>query len=338
MRLVLVAVPATALLAALALAPLDGPSKPVATAASGQVLAPLSRQAAWLNLDAPRPRFLTRFADPTHVTNVTAVPGVRYALLSVSSPYSSAADVGDDLYRLDTDSGDVVPLLKRSGPHESLTAPAWWRDGSGVVFERDNLQLTLPAYPGEVTPRYQSRVESLGADGSSRMQLVDTGRMPAPAPDDASIAVVQTSSQGTQLALWSRSTQSTTQLVPPGQFLDIAYPRFSPDGRSLAFLVPEEFIGSSPQPDAPCGRWLVSPCVALAHGLPWNLWVVNVDGTNLHELAEVESDDGAVAWSPDGTSLLVYGGSGGYLVDTATGDYDLISYLSGYGAIAWLPD
>lgn len=59
---------------------------------------------------------------------------------------------------------------------------------------------------------------------------------------------------------------------------------------------------------------------------------------NLHELAEVESDDGSVAWSPDDASLSVYGGSGGYLVDSATGEYDLITYLSGYGAIAWLPE
>jgi Tol biopolymer transport system component len=309
----------------------------VATAVSGKVLAPLSRQAAWLNPEAPQPRFLTHFADPVDVTNVTAVQGLSYALMSVSSPYSSAGNVGDDLYRLDMDSGDAVPLLKRSGPRESLTAPAWWPDGSGAVFERDNLDVRLPAYPGEVTPRYESRVESLTVDGSSYTPLVDAGRMPAPAPDDTSIAVVQTNSQGTQLALWSHTTQSTTLLVPPGQFVDIGYPRFSPDGRQLAFLVPEEFIGSAHQAVAACGIWL-SACVALAHGLPWNLWVVNTDGTNLHEIAAVESDDGSVAWSPDDTSLLVYGGSGGYVVDAATGDYDLISYLSGYGAIAWLPD
>jgi hypothetical protein len=65
---------------------------------------------------------------------------------------------------------------------------------------------------------------------------------------------------------------------------------------------------------------------------------VNPDGTGAHELAEVESDDGSVVWSPDGTELLVYGGSGGFLVDATTGEYQLLSYLSGYGSIAWLSD
>ena len=81
-----------------------------------------------------------------------------------------------------------------------------------------------------------------------------------------------------------------------------------------------------------------SACVALAHGLPWNLWLVNTDGTSARELAEVESDDGSVAWSPDGSALLVYGGSGAFVVDAATGDYQLLSYLTGYGSIAWLSD
>ena len=58
-----------------------------------------------------------------------------------------------------------------------------------------------------------------------------------------------------------------------------------------------------------------SACVALAHGLPWNLWLVNTDGTNAHELAGVESDDGSVAWSPDGSALFVYGGNGAFVVN-----------------------
>ncbi len=41
-------------------------------------------------------------------------------------------------------------------------------------------------------------------------------------------------------------------------------------------------------------------------------------------------------WSPDGLELLVYGGGGSYLVDAGTGTFQVLSYLVGYGSIAWL--
>lgn len=73
-------------------------------------------------------------------------------------------------------------------------------------------------------------------------------------------------------------------------------------------------------------------------GRPWNLLGGQCGRAGPRKLANVESIDGSIAWSPDGTTLLVYGGSGGYLLDATTRDYDMISYVSGYGAVAWLPD
>jgi Tol biopolymer transport system component len=195
----------------------------------------------------------------------------------------------------------------------------------------------LQSYPGESTPRYASRIESVAPDGSNRTVLIASGRMPAPAPDGASVAVVQTTSQGTGLTLWSRASGALQSLIPPGEFPDIAYPRFSPAGDQIAFMVPEPvFDRSQPSLDAACGLWHLGPCTASAHGLPWNLWLVRRDGSNAHELAQVEGDDASVAWSPDGSQLLVYGGGGAYLVDLDSGNFQVLSYLVGYGSIVWL--
>ena len=54
------------------------------------------------------------------------------------------------------------------------------------------------------------------------------------------------------------------------------------------------------------------------------------------QVQDVINDDPSVAWSPDGTQLLEYGGWGSYLVDVASGQSSLLSYLPGYGAVAWL--
>jgi Tol biopolymer transport system component len=77
---------------------------------------------------------------------------------------------------------------------------------------------------------------------------------------------------------------------------------------------------------------------AMAHGFPWEVWLVQADGTGLRQISDILDDDPSVAWSPDGARLLVYGGWGSYLVDVASGDTSSLPYLVGYGSIAWLPD
>jgi hypothetical protein len=42
--------------------------------------------------------------------------------------------------------------------------------------------------------------------------------------------------------------------------------------------------------------------------------------------------------SPDGSMLLVYGGSGTSLVDASTGEIQLLPYLAGYGSVAWMSE
>ena len=77
----------------------------------------------------------------------------------------------------------------------------------------------------------------------------------------------------------------------------------------------------------------------LAHGAPWDVWTVNADGSApAARLAAVGADDGTVAWSPDGTRLFVYGGTGSSIVDAASGEVTPLRFLSGYGATSWVAD
>jgi Tol biopolymer transport system component len=123
-------------------------------------------------------------------------------------------------------------------------------------------------------------------------------------------------------------------LVPSSRFTNLAYPRYSPEGDRIAFMAPGAFIAQS--------GWVASvlfaPSIAYAHGTPWDLWMVDVDGSNLRQVAELGADDASLSWSPDGRHILVYGGSGSALVDSATGQTDPLSYLAGYGSAAWVSE
>lgn len=83
-------------------------------ALGGRILAPASGQAAWLDLDAPRPRPVTQLDAPAYVTDVSAVPGASAAALAVSSPFGGQGLTGTDLLVLDLSAGSLSPLVQRT--------------------------------------------------------------------------------------------------------------------------------------------------------------------------------------------------------------------------------
>ncbi len=135
------------------------------------------------------------------------------------------------------------------------------------------------------------------------------------------------------MLVWSQADGEIQTLVPEGRCADVAYPRFSPGSDQVAFMAPQSGIGSSVP--SLLGRWF-TPAVAYAHGIPWDAWVVNVDGSNLHRAGETAADEPSESWSPDGASLFVYSGTGSFVVDAHTGGLAPLPFVQGYGPTVWL--
>ena len=82
----------------------------------------------------------------------------------------------------------------------------------------------------------------------------------------------------------------------------------------------------------------LGPTVAAAHGLPWDLWEIRLDGSGLRRLTNLAEDDPSLAWSPDGRWLAFQGGSGVYIVDVATTTLYQLSEAVGFGGMDWAAD
>lgn len=328
---------ALAVAATVAAAPSPSPALGQQTAISG-ILAVAGRQVVWLNLEAPRHRPVSRLAGGANALELTAQADASHAVVAVGSEYAGGGARGADLLNLDLNSGDTSPLLQRGDARESLDSPTWWPDGATLLFERQDLSGQPVGAPGQEVPRYPSRIERVLYDGSGRGILLDEGRQPSASPDGSRLVYARTRNTGAALLIWSELDGSIQTLIPEGRFADVAYPQFSPRGDQVAFVAPQSgaAIGQADERWLPALDALFGPAVAYAHGIPWDPWVVNADGSGLRRAAETGADEPSVGWSPDQTELFVYSGTGSFVIDASTGGSTPLSFVQGYGPVVWL--
>jgi WD40-like Beta Propeller Repeat len=319
--------------ATLGIVPEFGLAQPQPQPNSG-MLAVVGRQVAWLNLEAPRHQPVSRFPATANALELTAQPDVSHVVVSVGSAFPGGGARGADLMSLEVTSGETAPLLQRSDPHESLNSPAWWPDRATLLFERQDLSGQTVSPPGQEVPRYPSRIERVMSDGSGRGILLPDGRQPSAAPDGTRLVYARTTNQGASLLIWSQADGSVQTLVPEGRFADVAYPHFSPRSDQIAFVAPQSGLNGSAEPTLLAS--LFGPTLAYAHGIPWDPWIINADGSGLHRVAETAGDEPSVAWSPDETQLFVYSGVGSDIVDAASGTLTPLKFVQGYGPVVWL--
>jgi Tol biopolymer transport system component len=222
--------------------------------------------------------------------------------------------------------------VQRQEARESLNSPAWWPDNATLLFERQDVTGQPVGAPGQEVPHYPSRIDRVTADGSGRATLLSEGRQPSAAPDGTRLVFARTTNTGASLLVWSQADGSLTTIVPEGRFADVAYPRFSPHGDLIAFVAPQSGLNGKRRPI----EALFGVQIAEAHGIPWDPWVIDPDGGGLRRLAETGADEPSIAWSPDQSQLFVYSGTGSFLLDAASGAVSPLTFVQGYGPVAWV--
>jgi Tol biopolymer transport system component len=249
------------------------------------------------------------------------------------------------LHVLPASGGELQLVLTEGAPGSLFDDASWTPSGDALVY-------AYARHPQQVGDGYIYRIERVGVDGRGRGVLVDDAQAPGLAPDGRTLAFVRRGTGGDALLVLDGAEPRI--LVPAGQFASLGHPRFAPDGATIAFVgaLASEATASVPRPGVAAAgastrgpqallarlvTEVLVPPTASAHGLPWDVWTVRSDGSDLRRLTEIGEDDAAIAWSPDGGWLALQGMRGVYLVEQASRRLVRLSDGADQGRIDWGP-
>jgi Tol biopolymer transport system component len=321
----------------LAIIPLacGSPANPVPAKPVGQPgLAPLPADVTGLMTYQRDGNVYTLPVDAKADRKITDFPLTSPAVFSARSPdgsrlaYVRIEGMGSTLWVGSGDGSDPKKILDESATVTTLERPQWTPDGTGIVFTYHGFVVEGGSVKGELF-----RAERVDADGGNRTVLAPDAEGPSLAPD-GSLTFVRTTRAGQQLVLLPPDGTEKV-LVADRTFLNVAAPRFSHDGKRIAFSAVGDGpkVGSTRAPGLADLLQLGTP-VAWAHGEPWDIWLADVSGA-VRRLSKLTEDEPTTAWGEGDRYVAVSGGTGVYVVDAASGSTTQLVQVGGFGGIDW---
>jgi Tol biopolymer transport system component len=219
-----------------------------------------------------------------------------------------------------------------------ISLPAWAPDGRSL-FVAVNGRPESAAQAGR-------QLEVVRVDLAGAVQpLLQDALDPALSPDGGQLAYLRPSPDGATLSLElaDSATLKARTLLDGTQFRGLYAPRFAPDGRRIVFAAidaPQTEDGSDlpVQSRAAPAQGLLAlfePPVAEAHGPPWDLWELQLDGSGLRRLTSFYEDLPMAAFSPDGRQIAVMGLGGIYLMDADGSNLRQLDFYGDHGGLDW---
>ncbi|MDE3077650.1 MAG: PD40 domain-containing protein, partial [Chloroflexota bacterium] len=266
----------------------------------------------------------TMTADGSHRVQLTHEKGQNYANNPAFSPDGSQiayvehiAPSGDnwggaELHVMKADGSDERTLVPAKGQGERSENPAWSADGKAIYYGHD-----LPLFDGSKYTGDNLSMDAIEVATGARRTVVKNAMYPTTSRSGALAWVLfDPATAAYQLEVGSLDGSDAHAVLSNKDFQAVYNPRLSPDGKKLIF----SGSGRTNSKAASVGDSLADalnpllPGRAQAHGLPWDPWVIGVDGTGLRKLMSIGSDEMALAWSPDGQAIALANLSKTYLL------------------------
>ena len=242
------------------------------------------------------------------------------------------------VYVMNADGSDAKVAIPHETPGIGHESPIWAPDGRSYYVTYSELIMESNVVRDQVV-----EVARVTPGVTQRQTLIPNGAFPSLSNDGRLLACVVSSRDGTALVVANGDGKSQRVLIPPGQLDGLASPRFSPDGKQIAFsaIAPMAPIPTV-TPVVRRGGFdalgaLFAPRAASAHGLPMDVYVMSSEGGQPVRLTELGEDNPSVAWSPDGKRIAILAGGGVYVMGADGSAFANVDNKGGHGSVDWRP-
>jgi Tol biopolymer transport system component len=283
---------------------------------------------------------ITNLPSGAAVTGATWSPDGQRIIFAQFWRRPNERSSGADLMLARADGSDAHPFAERDEANTVLETPQWAASGQVYYTIR------------RVTNGRETQSVVRQVEGGQPEVLVDNAYSPAVSADESTLVYIRSTRAG-QTLLKKKLGESGDgcELLSDQVFQYLSLPRISPDGKRVA-------LGGSGEPNlggpSGCGgdprtkpsaasllqgpiAWL-EPAAAyahLAHGLPADIYSMSLDGSDMKRIADIKDDDPSVAWSPDGSKVVIFGVAALYLVDAGGSSPQKLVEQGGYGSLDW---
>ncbi|MDE3091826.1 MAG: PD40 domain-containing protein, partial [Chloroflexota bacterium] len=284
------------------------------------------------------PRALFKATQELYADSPVFSPDGKQIAFSASS-FTKDGAVLQDVHVMNADGTNMRVVATPAQPKITLGFPAWSPDGKELFITQSY----------SVPPSSQhDEIDAVSVNGGALRKVIDTAREASISPDGKKMVYSRIDYQTYSSGLWIANIDGSRpqQLLATGVFAAVFGARFSPDGQSIVFAasgppnkkLPGAYALNRSTYDEACAVSFASVCLvekAEAHGLPWDLWLVNLDGTKFERLTNIGADSPVPAWSADGKQIAFFDATGIYILDVATKKINQVSDSRGYGGFDW---
>jgi mono/diheme cytochrome c family protein len=291
---------------------------------------------------APQP--ITKFQDGAYAEYPTIAPDDSTIAFVVITPAPVTATLplpSSTLYVMDADGTNMRAIWK---PDQGLLGmPTWSGDGQALYIAANGVKLPQG---GAAQPTARDlQIVRIDLATEAKQPLLNDALDPSISHDGSQLAYLKLSEDGYTMSLnvAAPDGSGSHELIGGADFQGFYAPRFAPDGKQIIVAA----IGG-PQTDAQGDPIKAStpsaldrllgmfePPTAEAHGLPWDLWLVNIDGTGLRRLTSFYEDLPMAVFAPDGKQIAVMGLGGIYLMEADGSRLRRIDSVGDHGGLDW---